>query len=123
MFTFLVISSIFRIPSTFALPIDYLSFSLVGDRTYLRNQDLVTRCDARRNQLSIPIPSTRSNSQNLRFVQFLDCALREEDAAGSLGLGLYALNEDAVEEGSDGADGLEGRLRSRLVQARHVGER
>lgn len=71
---------------------------------YLRNQHLVTGLHTRRNPLPFLIQRTRTNSQNLCLVQFFDSALREEETAGCLGLGFYALHEDAVKEGSDGAD-------------------
>lgn len=78
--------------------------------TYLRNQNLVTWLHTRRDPLSLLIQRTRANSQYLRLVQFLDGALGEKDAGSGLSLGLHALDEDAVQKGSDGADGLDGRL-------------
>lgn len=76
--------------------------------TKLGNQDLVARLDRRSNALSIAVKGTGANSQNLGLVEFLDGGLGEEDAAGGLGLGLDALDEDAVEEGCEGLDGLGG---------------
>lgn len=78
--------------------------------TYLRNQNLIASLHARSNALAILIEGTGANSQNLGLVGVLDGRLGEEDATSGLGLGLYALDEDAVQEGGDGADGLEERL-------------
>ena len=50
----------------------------------------------------------RSNSEDLGLVELLDAGLGQEDAAGSLGLGLDALDEDTVKEGSKSSDGLDG---------------
>jgi hypothetical protein len=74
------------------------------NQTYLRNQDLVTRLYTRGDALSILVHSTRSNSQYLGLVELLNRGLGEEDAGRCLGLGLDALDEDAVEERGDGAD-------------------
>lgn len=82
--------------------------NLDGRATKLRNQNLVARLDRRSNALSIAVKGTGANSQNLGLVQLLDGGLGEEDTAGSLGLGLDALDEDAVEERCEGLDGLGG---------------
>lgn len=74
--------------------------------TYLGNQNLVTGLHADGNPLSLPVVSARANSEDLGLVELLDGALGEEDAAGRLGLGLDALDKDAVEEGREGLDGL-----------------
>lgn len=79
-------------------------------QTYLGNQDLVTGLHAGGDSLSILIQSTGTNSQNLCLVGILNSRLGEEDAASGLSFGLYALNEDAVEERRNGADGLEDGL-------------
>lgn len=78
--------------------------------TYLRNQNLITRLHTRLNPLAIFIESTRANGQHFRFVQVLDYALWEENSTSGLGVGLDALHEDAVEEGRDGFDALDGGL-------------
>jgi len=82
--------------------------NLDGRTTKLRNQNLVAGLDRRSNALSIAVKGAGANSQNLCLVEFLDGRLGEEDAAGGLGLGLDALDEDAVEEGCEGLDGLGG---------------
>jgi hypothetical protein len=82
--------------------------NLDGRTTKLGDQNLVTGLDGRSNALAIAVESTRANSEDLCFVELLDGGLGEEDATGSLGLGLDALDEDAVEEGSEGLDGLGG---------------
>lgn len=76
--------------------------------TKLGDQNLVARLDRRSNALSIAVKGTGANSQNLGLVELLDGGLGEEDTAGGLGLGLDALDEDAVEEGCEGLDGLGG---------------
>lgn len=78
--------------------------------TYLRNQNLVTISDTHRKALAILIKSTGANSEDLGLVLLLDAALREEDAGGCLGLGLDALDKDAVQEGSEALDVAEDRL-------------
>jgi len=82
--------------------------NLDGRTTKLRNQNLVTGLNGRSDALAITVKSTGANSEDLCFVELLDGGLGEEDATGSLGLGLDALDEDAVEEGSEGLDGLGG---------------
>jgi hypothetical protein len=82
--------------------------NLDGRATELRNQNLVAGLDGRSNALAIAVVGTGANSKNLGFVELLDGGLGEEDAAGGFGLGLDALDEDAVEEGSEGLDGLGG---------------
>lgn len=79
-----------------------------------RDQNLVTRGDAGLDTLSLLVESTGADGQDLGLVQLLHGALGEEDASGSLSLGLYALDQDAVEEGSNGADRLDGRLHATM---------
>jgi hypothetical protein len=80
--------------------------NLDGRATKLRNQNLVAGLDGRSNALAIAVVGTGANSENLSFVELLDGGLGEE--AGGFSLGLDALDEDAVEEGSEGLDGLGG---------------
>ena len=75
--------------------------------THLRNQNPVTLLNTHRQPVALLIHSTRTHSQDLRLVELLHAGLRKEDAAGGLGLGLDALDEDAVEEGREGADGAD----------------
>lgn len=87
-----------------------------GGATYLRNENLVTGGDAHGETLAVLVEGTGANGENLGLVLLLDTALREEDAGGGLGLGLDALDQDAVEEGSKALDVAEDRLlRRRLV--------
>ena len=79
-------------------------------KTYLRNQHLVAGLHARRDPLALLVDGARADSQHLGLVELLDGAVGEEDAGCGLGLGLDALDEDAVEEGRDAADGLDGGL-------------
>jgi hypothetical protein len=81
--------------------------NLDGASAELRDQDLVARLYAGSHALSIFVKHARANGENLGFVELLDGCLGEEDARCSLGLGLDALDEDAVEEGRDAADGLD----------------
>jgi hypothetical protein len=84
--------------------------------TYRRDQDAVARLDLRGDALAILIRRTRADSKDLGLVELLDGALGQEDTAGSLGLGLHALDEDAVEKRDETLDGLEsGGLRGRAV--------
>lgn len=82
--------------------------------TYLRNQDLVTSVDAHGEALAFFVKETGANSENLGLVLLLDAALREEDAGGGLGLRLDALDQDAVQEGSEALDVAEDRLLTRM---------
>lgn len=50
------------------------------------------------------IHQTRADSQDLGLVLLLDAALGEEDTRRSLGLGLDALDQDAVQERSEVLD-------------------
>lgn len=78
--------------------------------TYLRNQNLVTRRDTHGNSLAIFANSTGADSEDLGLILLLDAALGEEDAGGGLGLGLDALDQDAVEEGREALDVAEDGL-------------
>lgn len=79
-------------------------------RTYLRDQDLVTRLHARCYALALLVERAGSNGQDLGFVELLDRRVGQEDARRSLRLGLDALHKDTVEERSNAADGLDGGL-------------
>ena len=83
---------------------------LDGRTAELRDQDLVAGLDGGSNALAITVEGTGANGENLGRVELLDGRLGKEDTAGSLGLGFYALDENAVEERSNGADRLDGRL-------------
>lgn len=87
---------------------EFLLADLDGASTILGNQHPVTGLHAGLNDLSILSARARANSQHTALRQLLNSALGEEDAAGGLGLGLDALDKNAVEEGSEGLDGLEG---------------
>ena len=76
--------------------------------TYLRNQHLVTGLHAWCYPLAVLIQQTWANSENLRLIEVLDSGFWQEDAPGGLGLGLDALDEDAVEERDEVLDGLDG---------------
>lgn len=80
-------------------------------RTYLGNQDLITARDAHGNLISISVKAARANGKNGGLVDVLDGALGQENAAGGLGFGLDALNQNTVQKGNevlDVAKSLEG---------------
>ena len=81
----------------------------------LRNQDLVAGLHADGNAVAGLVVCAGADGEHLGLVQLLDGSLGQEDAGCGLGLGLDALHENAVEEGGEGADGLEGRLWSVLA--------
>ena len=75
--------------------------------TYLGDQDLVAGLDADGNALALLVVGAGADGEHLGLVELLDGAVGEEDAGCGLGLGLDALDEDAVEERRDAADGLD----------------
>lgn len=75
----------------------------------LRDQDLVAHSHARCDSLSIAVEGAGTHGNDFGFVELFDCGFGEEDAGCGFGFGLDALDEDAVEEGSNGADGSDGR--------------
>jgi hypothetical protein len=83
---------------------------VIGDCTYLRNQHLVARLHTRLHALALLVECAGPDGEHLCLVELLDGAVGEEDAGCRLGLGLDALDEDAVEEGRDAADGFDGGL-------------
>lgn len=88
----------------------------IGIETYLRNQDLVAGADTHGDTVAVLGEETGANSEDLGLILLLDAALGEEDAGGGLGLGLDALDQDAVKEGSKALDVAEDRLlRSKSV--------
>lgn len=72
---------------------------------YLGNQYAVALSDAHRYTLAILAQGAGADGENLALVELLDAGLGQEDTAGGLGLGLDALDEDAVEQGDEGLDG------------------
>lgn len=74
----------------------------------LRNQNLVARRNAHGDSLALLVETTGSNSEDLSLVELLDGALGQEDARGGLGVGLDALDENAVEERGESLDAAEG---------------
>ena len=87
-----------------------MGHGIAGGATYHRDEDLVTGGDAHGEALAVLVKGTGANSEDLSLVLLLDTALREEDAGGSLSLGLDALDQDAVEEGSKALDVAKDRL-------------
>ena len=78
--------------------------------TYHGDQDLVAGGNTHGQALAITVEGTGTDGENLGLVLLLDAALREEDTGGSLGLGLDALDQDTVHEGSKALDVTEDRL-------------
>ena len=78
----------------------------------LGDQNLVARLHAGGDALSVLVEGAGADGNDLCFVEVLDGCLREEDAGCGLGFGLDALHEDAVEEGRNAADRLDGGLRA-----------
>lgn len=83
---------------------------LDGTAAELRNEDLVAGLDAHGHALAVLVGETGANGEDLALVELLDSAVGEEDARGSLGLGLDALHQNAVKERCEGLDVLEERL-------------
>lgn len=81
-----------------------------GTKTYLRNQDEITNGNTHGQTLTISLDGTGANGEDLGLVLLLDAALGQEDAGGGLGLGLDALDQDAVQKGSEVLDVTEERL-------------
>lgn len=83
--------------------------------TYLGDEDLVTGGDTHGETLAILVEKTGANSEDLGLVLLLDGSLGEEDTGSGLGLGLDALDQDAVQEGGKGLDVAEDRLETRVL--------
>lgn len=71
---------------------------------------MVTNGNTHGQTLTISLEGTGANGKDLGLVLLLDAALGQEDTGGSLGLGLDALDQDAVQEGSEVLDVTEERL-------------
>lgn len=91
---------------------------LDGAAAELGNEDLVAGLDAKGYPLAFLVLEAGANGENLGLVELLDGAVGEEDAGGGLGLGLDALDENAVKERSEGLDVLEERLEGRMAGQR-----
>lgn len=76
--------------------------------THLWNQYSVAFRAAHWYSLSILIESTRSDCQDLGFVELLDTALGEEDTTSSFGLGFDSLYDYSVQERDKRSDGFQG---------------
>ena len=94
--------------------ISFSFFSFSDDQsaevTYLGDENLVTGSDTHGETLALLVEETGANGEDLGLVLLLDGSLGEEDTGGSLGLGLDALDKDAVQEGGEGLDVAEDRL-------------
>lgn len=81
---------------------------LDGRAAELGDEDAVTDGDAHGQSVALLVKGAGADGEDLGLVELLNAGLGEEDAAGGLGLGLDALDEDTVQEGSEGSDGLDG---------------
>lgn len=90
--------------------------------TELGDQDLVAGPHADGNTVAGLVVCARADSEHLGLVQLLDSCLGQEDAGCSLGFGLQALHQHAVEQRGKGTDRLEGRLELLLAGAGVVGD-
>lgn len=88
----------------------FLLANLDGAAAELWDQDLVAGLHAGGDALSVLVKGAGADGNDFCFVEVLDGCLREEDASCGLGFGLDALHEDAVEEGRNAADRLDGGL-------------
>ena len=75
---------------------------------YLRYQYAVPLGNAHRHPVPLLVQQAGADGEDLGLIELLDARLGQEDSAGGLGLGLDALDEDAVEEGHEAADGADG---------------
>lgn len=82
--------------------------TLSSKPTHLRNQHLIPRRNAHGQAVPLLIHHPGPDGQHVRLVQLLDRAVREEDAAGGFSVGFDALDEHAVEQRRERADGFEG---------------
>ena len=71
---------------------------------------MVTGSNAHGKARAVLVDGTGADGEDLGLVLLLDTALGKEDTGGGLGLGLDALDQDAVEEGSKALDVAEERL-------------
>jgi hypothetical protein len=83
--------------------------------TNLGNQNAVTGRNAHGDALAVAVEESGPDGEDLGLVLLLEAALGEEDAGSGLGLGLDALDQDAVEEGGQVLDVAEEGL-SGLVE-------
>lgn len=74
-------------------------------------EDTVTGLDRGLDKVaSANIGDTGANGKNISLVELLSVLLGDVDTRSGLGLGLQTLHKDAVEQGDDGLDVLDGRL-------------
>ena len=94
---------------------ELLLADLDGAATELGDEDLVTGLDAQRYPLAVLVVEAGADGENLALVELLDGRVGEEDSRRGLRFGLDALDEDAVEEGRNAADGFDGGLVARQL--------
>ena len=81
---------------------------LDGGAAELGYQHPVALRNAHGHAVPLLVEQAGADGHDPGLVELLDARLGEEDAAGGLGLGLDALDEDAVEEGHEALDGADG---------------
>lgn len=88
--------------------ISNLSRDCCGQKTYLRNQNLVPNPNTHRYSLAFLVQTSWAHRQNLCFIQILDTALRQEYTTGSFRFSFYSLHQDTIEEWQERFDALQG---------------
>lgn len=81
---------------------------IITDCPYLRYQNIVTLFHTHRQSVAGLVKCARTGCEYLRLVQFLHTAFWQEDSTSSLRFGLYPLNQHAVHERQERANGFEG---------------
>ena len=86
------------LPPYFAPSISYnfLANIIPSFIAYLWYENLVSWRDTGRNSLALLIKTSRTDSQDFGFVEFLDAALGQVNAAGCFRLSLDSLNEYTI---------------------------
>jgi hypothetical protein len=83
-------------------------FPMDKESTNLWDQNFVTSFYTQWHTLALFVQSTRSNSEHLGLIEFLDTAFWKEDAASCPWCCLDALDKHAIEKGHERLDGFDG---------------
>lgn len=84
------------------------------------NQNTVAGGNTHGETVSLLVHGARPNGHDLCLVELLHARFGQEDAAGRLGVGLEALNQYPVQQGSEASDGAD---RSGLMLSIQVSQR
>lgn len=82
-----------------------LFFTIHSEQAYLRDQDAVALLDTHGQAVALLVEGAGADGQDLGLIELLNARLGEEDAAGGLGLGLDALDQNTVEQRGESTDG------------------